>query len=395
MSPTRTVWLVTRRELLERGATKGFLIGTLVTMLIVAGVIVVPTFLGDDGPQTFHLGVVGDAPDGLEPLLASVLPDDATVELTALADRGTAATAVEDEVVDAALLDRRELLTDGAPDGTLRAALETALQLAGVNEQLGEAGLDPAQAAAVLAPPEPLQLVDVGGADLDGPDGFGIAFIATILLFLGIQGNGGSLLSAALEEKTSRVVEVLLAATRPWHLLAGKLIALTVLGLVQLGLTVVAALVANAAVDAFELPDATTAVILVGLVMLVVGFLLYASLYAVAGSMASTLEDVQSTAGPLTFVVLGAYLASLLVVLPNPDGLVSTLLTFVPFTAPFVVPSRVALDAIPAWQIAASVGIMLVTTVLVVRVAGRLYSATLLAGNKLTWREAWQSEPVR
>ncbi|MEX2627546.1 MAG: ABC transporter permease [Ilumatobacteraceae bacterium] len=395
MKPLQTIWLVTRRELVERGMKKAYLIGTLIMLAVVVGLVVVPAMLRDDGPQTFRLGVVGAAPADFEPLVSSSLPEDSELELTTFEDREAAVAAIEDEELDAAMVDRTELLADGDPDTALQLAVESALQVAAVAEGLESVGVDASEAEDVLRPPTPLATVDISGEDNGGTSGAGMAFAATILLFIGIQGNGATLLSAALEEKSSRVVEVLLSVARPWHLLAGKLLALSILALLQLGLTVGAALSANAVVGAFELPAATGGVVGVGLLMLVVGFLFYASLYAVAGSMATSLEDAQSTSGPLTIAVMGAYFAAIFVVLPNPDGLVTRILTYVPPTAPFVVPSRMAFGAIPAWEVAASCVVTLATTVVVVRLAGRLYAGTLLAGNKMTWRDAWKAEPVQ
>jgi ABC-2 type transport system permease protein len=394
MTPLQTIRLVTRRELVERGLKKGYLIGTLVTIMVVVGLVVVPTLLRDDGPQTFRLGLVGEAPANFEQLVALALPEDSDLEVTVFDDRDAAVAGIENETVEAAMVDRTELLADGSPDTALQLAVESALQVAAVGEGLESVGVDPAAAADVLRPPAPLATVDVSGETNGGASGAGMAIAATILLFIGIQGNGATLLSAALEEKSSRVVEVLLSVARPWHLLAGKLLALSILALVQLGLTVGAALGANAVVGAFDIPAATGGVVGVGLLMLVVGFLFYASLYAVAGLMATSLEDAQSTAGPLTFAVMGAYFAAIFVVLPNPDGLVTRILTYLPPTAPFVVPSRMAFGAIPAWEVVASTVLTLAATVVVVRIAGRLYSGTLLAGNKMTWREAWKAEPV-
>jgi ABC-2 type transport system permease protein len=395
MSTPRTVWLVARRELTERATTKGYLIGTAITLVLVVGAIVVPTFFGSDGDSEYQLGVVGVAPADLEPQLAGSSPPDVTVQVTTFRDRAAAVTAVEEGELDAALVDGTELVADGEPAPPLRLAVEGALQLSAINQGLAEAGLDPAEAATALTPLEPLRIVDLAGEERAGGDGAALAFIATILLLIGIQGNSATLLSAALEEKSSRVVEVLVSVARPWQLLAGKLLALTFLALVQLGLTVVVALGANAAVGAFELPTTTGDLIVVGLLMLVVGFLFYASLFAVAGSMAASVEDAQSTSGPLTFAVMGGYFAVIFAVLPNPDGMVAQVLTFVPPTAPFVVPARVAFEAIPGWEIAVATVLTLVSSLVVVRLAGRLYAGALLAGGKLSWSAAWKAEPVR
>jgi ABC-2 type transport system permease protein len=395
VSTTRTIWLVARRELRERAATKGYLIGTGITLLLVVGLIVGPTLFGGDGGDDLRLGVVGDVPAEFEPQLVAATPEDTEVAVSSLADRDAAILAIEDGEIDAALVDRTELVADGQPDATLRGAVEAALRTAALTDGLADAGLDADEAAAALTPPPPLQIVDLAG-DIGGDvDAYVLAFIATILLFIGIQGNSATLLSAAIEEKTSRVIEVLVSVARPWQLLAGKLIALTVLALVQLGLTVAAALAANAAVGAFELPDATGALIAISLLMLVVGFLFYASLFAVAGSMAASLEDAQSTSGPLTFAVMGGYFAVIFAVLPNPDGILAQVLTFLPPTAPFVVPARMAFGAITGWEVAVATALTLVASLLVVRLAGRLYAGSLLAGGKLTWAAAWRAEPVR
>jgi ABC-2 type transport system permease protein len=395
VSTTRTIWLVARRELRERAATKGYLIGTGITLLLVVGLIVGPTLFGGDGGDDLRLGVVGDVPAEFEPQLVAATPEDTEVAVSSLADRDAAILAIEDGEIDAALVDRTELVADGQPDATLRGAVEAALRTAALTDGLADAGLDADEAAAALTPPPPLQTVDLAG-DIGGDvDAYVLAFIATILLFIGIQGNSATLLSAAIEEKTSRVIEVLVSVARPWQLLAGKLIALTVLALVQLGLTVAAALAANAAVGAFELPDATGALIAISLLMLVVGFLFYASLFAVAGSMAASLEDAQSTSGPLTFAVMGGYFAVIFAVLPNPDGILAQVLTFLPPTAPFVVPARMAFGAITGWEVAVATALTLVASLLVVRLAGRLYAGSLLAGGKLTWAAAWRAEPVR
>jgi ABC-2 type transport system permease protein len=168
-----------------------------------------------------------------------------------------------------------------------------------------------------------------------------------------------------------------------------------VLAIVQIGSIVGAALGANALVDAFDVPPATGTLVGVSLVMLGAGFLFYASLYAVAGSLASSLEDAQSSAAPLGFLLTGAYFAVFIVVLPDPTSTWSAALSFVPPTAPFVVPARLGLEAMPPWQAGVAIAVTVVAAFVTVRLAGRLYASSLLAGGKLSWREAWRGEPVR
>ena len=165
--------------------------------------------------------------------------------------------------------------------------------------------------------------------------------------------------------------------------------------MLQLTLIVLAALATNRLVGAFPLPEATGAVLAVSTVMLLAGFMFYAALFTVAGTLASSMEDAQSTAGPLYFAMWGAYAAVFLTVLPNPSGMIAQILTFLPPTAPFIVPARVALGEIAAWQVPASIAVTIIGALFTLRIAGRIYAASLLAGGRLTWKAAWKAEPIR
>lgn len=394
MSPLRTVRLITLREIRERGSTRGYLLGTAFTVVVVVAAIALPTLLAGDGPDERTLGVVGDVPADLEAQLPALLPEDVTVSVEELPDRDAAVAAIEEDEVDSVLVERRELLAAGGGDEELRGALDALIQREAVTSNLEDLGVDPEDAAGALQAPPPLEPVDVEERD-PGPGGFIVASGIAVLLFLGIQLNGASVLSGSLEEKSSRVVEVLVSVARPWQLLAGKLLGMSVLALAQIGLVVGAALATNAMVDAFEVPAATGTLVAVSLVMLVAGFLFYASMYAVAGSLSASMEDAQSTAGPLGFLMTGAYVAVFIVVIPNPTSLASQILTFLPPTAPFVVPSRLGLGSLPLWQAGVAIVVTAIAALVTVRLAGRLYASSLLAGGKLRWRDAWRGEPIR
>ena len=397
MSSWHTIRLVAARELSDRLRNKMFVWGTTIVTVLLVAVIVVPTLLADDGPLRYDLGVVGDVPAGFESALTEALAiDDAEVEVTRLDDRQAAAGAVEEGKVDAALLDARQLMTDGAPFPTLRRAVDETLRQLAVSRELDRLGVDEDELADVFAAHEPVEVVTPEGEDEeDGLLGGMVAFAATILLFIAIQVNGNSLLTGAIEEKSSRVVEVLLGSVRPWQLLTAKLLALTTLALGQIGLFVGAGLGANAAVGAVEIPATTPATVLTSVLMVLVGFVFYAALYTVAGAMASSVEDAQGTAAPLAFLTVGTYMVVIFAVIPSPDGIVAQVLTYLPPTAPFTVPARVALDAVPGWQVALAGLTTLAGTLLTLRLAGRLYGAAVLTGGKLTWRAVWRAEAIR
>lgn len=395
MSTASLVRLVAAREVGDRIRNKGFLVGTLVTLLLVVGFVVGPTLFGSDETPAFDLGVVGEVdPLFAESVEATAASQEVEVTIEQVADRDRAEALLEDEELDAVLVDADTLLAPGVPDRSLRTVVEQARQQAALLGGLDEAGLDVEEASQLLAGRPPLEVVTPDGPESAAEAGTGIAFFATVLLFLIIQINGSTLLTGTIEEKSSRVVEVLLGSVRPWQLLAGKLTGIMLLAVGQLVLFVGVTLGANALVDAFEVPEATGSALAVGAVMFVTGFAFYAALYAVAGSMASTLEDAQSSAGPLGFLTVGAYVGTLLGVVPNPDTLFAQVLTYFPPTAPFAVPARVAVGAMSPVQVAIAATLTAVTAFLAVRLAGRLYSAAILAGGKLSWRQVWRSEPV-
>lgn len=392
MTSWQTMRLIAGRELRERVVKKGYLIGTLVTLVIVVAAVVVPSFLGSDGPDELALGVVGAQPDGFQAQLDATLGPDTTLELASLDDRDAAVVALEDGELDAALIDVDELLSDGAPDPVLRAAIENVLQLDALTRDLASAGVDAQEVEALMAPSS-LTTTDVGGADTSG--GFAIASLLTILLLIGVQLSGATLLTGAMEEKSGRVVEMLVSTARPWQLLSAKVAATSLMSFAQVGLIVAAGLAANAMVDTVPLPEATGAIIAISAVMLVAGFLFYAALFTVAGTMASTLEDAQQIAGPLYILLFIGYGAVFIAVFPNPEGILAQVLTYLPPTAPFVVPARVALGAMGGVQVAIAIGVTLLGAAGTLRLAGRIYAASVLAGGKLTWRGALKAEPVR
>lgn len=395
MRSSDVIRLVAGREFGDRIRNKGFVIGTTGMLLFVLGIIVVPSLFGSDDPARFDLGVVGDLdPVFTEAVAGAAGSQDVQVTVDRVDDRATAEALVEDGAADAVLVDPDTLLVAEDLDQRLRGVVEQARQQASLIGGLTEAGVDVDRAAQLLAGRPPVEVVTPDGTEDEAETGEGIAFFSTVLLFLIVQINGSTLLTGTIEEKSSRVVEVLLGSIRPWQLLVGKLTGIMVLAMGQLVLFVGVALGANALVDAFEVPPAAASAVAVATVMFVLGFAFYAALYAVAGSMASSLEDAQSSAGPLGFLTAGAYIGTLLGVVPNPDGAFAQVLTYLPPTAPFAVPARVAVGAISTVEVAVAAIITGITALVAVRLAGRLYSAAILAGGKLTWRQVWRAEPV-
>lgn len=395
MSPARVIRLVVAREVGDRLRNKAFLVTTAISVVLIVGIIVGPGLFADDGPVTWDVGVTTDAglPDGFAPTLAVVADAaDAEATVTVVPDRDAADRGIRDEEFDAVVLDDRTVLAEGL-DSTLRRAIEQSIASAGLTETLAEAGIDQQQAADLLG-------VEVAVVTPDGDDEgtrdtmFGIGFVVTVLLFLTLQINGASVLTTTVEEKSSRVVEVLLATVRPWQLLAGKLVAMTLLSVGQLVLYAGAALAAVQVTGDLTLPPASPMIVATSIVMFLLGFGLWAAVFAVAGALATTAEEAQSSAGPIGFLAAAVYFTVIIGVVPNPDGLLARVLSFIPLSAPFAIPARSA-AGLPVWEFALGAALTALGTWFGVRLAGRLYSAAVLAGGRMGWRDAFRAEPIR
>ena len=201
---------------------------------------------------------------------------------------------------------------------------------------------------------------------------------------------GGFLLVGVVEEKSSRVVEVLLSRLRPTELLTGKIAGIGLVGLAQFSLVAAAALIALALSDNPQLPTTTRGTIGWIVFWFVLGYAFYAVLYGAAGSLVSRQEEAQSMTFPITAVLIVAYLFALEAA-QSPDSLATLIGSFVPPTAPLVMIVRIANGAVPWWQIGLSVVLMLVTIYGMVLLAGRIYAgAVLRIGRRVRLMEAWR-----
>jgi ABC-2 type transport system permease protein len=244
-------------------------------------------------------------------------------------------------------------------------------QLAG-EAALAGAGVRGDAAARILAP-EPLALRALDPKSDEERTRDGLVYFGTVLLYGQLLGFGYWVASGVVEEKASRVVEVLLAKAPPSQLLAGKVVGIGMVGLAQLvGLVVIGLLVA-AATGSVDLPPETVPVAAQIVAWFLLGFALYSCLFAVAGAIASRAEELQNTTMPLTFLTMGSFFAAINTG-GDPGGPVAQVATFIPFSAPMVLPIRVSAGEIELWAVLVSVGIVLASIVGAMKLAGRVYA---------------------
>lgn len=384
-------WLVARREIVERGRERSFLVSTVLSVVILIAVVVVPSALGLDGPSKQTLAVTPDVPAALVTQLQA-RADAYDVELTVdrVADVAAARAAVSDGDADAALTDRGGTLSaEQDPDDDLALLVQTTARDLGTASALRERGADAAEVRRILDPsPVRTAQLDPGGDDAAAA---GVAFVVVLLLYFQLIGYGNWVASGVVEEKSSRVVELLLSTVRPWQLLAGKILGIGALGLVQLlGMAGLGVGVA-AATGAVELPDATLPAILAVLPWFLLGYAFYATVFALLAATVARQEDLQSATGPMNLVLMAAFFASF-AAQSDPEGGVARIASLLPPSAPLVMPSRIVQDAAATWEIALSVGLMLAAIAVVIPLAGRIYAGgALRTGKRASLRETWRA----
>lgn len=385
----RRAWLVARREWTQRVRTTAFRLSTLISILLVAAIILVPDSLGGGASRERTVGLAGESSEQLPALLrASGEQLNLSVATRVFADERAGLAALRSEDVSVLLVDQRALVWSAEIDDPLRAVVTSSVGAVQRAEAIDDLGIPPQQARELLGPPD-LASTSLEPATREGTEREELAMIALLVLFMAIAFYGGFLLVGVVEEKSSRVVEVLLSRLRASELLTGKILGIGLVGLAQLALVAGAALVL---LRFGENPSASTAPGTIAWIVFwfVMGYGFYAVLFATAGSLVSRQEEAQSIQFPISAALIVAYLVAMQAA-RSPDGIATLIGSLFPPTAPMVMIARIARGDVPWWQIALSVSLMVITVYGMVKLAGRIYAGAVLRfGGRLHVREAWR-----
>lgn len=381
------VSLVARREIRERAYTRAYVASTAVLLALVVGLTLLSTVGG--GGSSASIGTAGP---GAAALARSAGPRASAADLQlkpkAYPDVAAARKAVRDGDIGSALVvtasGGARLLVGKDASRTAVALVQGVLAEGQAVSILTRAGVSRTVATrAIGTPGPPIEVITLPRTGTSR----GIAYVAALLLYLAILTYGVFISSGIVTEKATRVVEVILSAVRPIELLAGKVVGLGLLSLSQFGLLAVVAL-GTAEIGGVDLPTGAPLAIALAVLFSLLGYLLYACAFAVAGSLVSRQEDLQSASAPLTIVLVAGFVLTQFT-LSSPNGTLAKTLSLIPPTAPLAMPSRVALSDVPAWQIALSAGLTLATALVVLRIAASVYTATVLRmGQRVPLREA-------
>jgi ABC-2 type transport system permease protein len=387
VKPLATVWLVAIRELLERVKSRAFLVSTAFIILLVGGAILVPALLEDDGPGSLKVA----STEALDPEIVAqfrlATQGDPELVVTIGSSGESVRAAVEAGDADVGVLPGPELIVrSGEPGATVR-LLATVIGFREAAAALAEQGLSIEDIAPLLSAEVPVTALE----EAADPEDEALGFLGVILLYVTILSYGQWVVLGVIEEKTSRVVEVVLGAVRPRHLLAGKVIGIGLLGAGQVIIIgAVALLAAVVGGDSVPIPDAAPTAFFSVLLWYVVGFSIYGVMFAAAGALASRQEEAGNATLPFTLLLTIGYFISFTAV--EEPNVVARVLSFLPPFAPITMQIRMVNGDAALWEVAASLVLAAGMIYLVIRLGERFYRGAILGqGRKLKWREAWRS----
>ncbi len=400
--------VIARRELYERIKSKWFVVMTLLGPIFMVALVVIPALIATRGTSGARIEIIDQTGTIGQPLAealkildwkATIVPPE-TPQQTELdrirEDQINGFLTIPPDALDGG---RILYLGDNASSQVVQAVLQRFVTEIVQRQRAVRLNLTDAQAAGMLA------IVDVvaehSTGEAKGSSGMGAFFIAYILafiLYMVITLYGVAVMRSVVQEKTSRVMEFLVAAVKPGALMAGKILGVGGAALIQitvwLGIGALALAYRSELLSMFgiagggaSLPPLALAEISVVLIYFILGFFFYSAMYAAVGAMVSSEQDTQQVQMPVTMLLVIGVMC-LQVISNDPRGSTSAAMTMIPLWSPMLMPMRYVLGGATLGEVAISLGILLVSTVLVVRAAAKIYRiGVLMYGKRPTVRE--------
>ena len=389
------VALVARRELSTRVRSRAYRVGVALMVLLVVGTTVVLHFVHGGGPGTSTVGLLRQDASLAAPLEAGGSAAGQRVVARTVPDQSVGLALLRDGQLDAlvsVLPQGLQVTVEKTLDSTLHGMLGSLAREQALDTQIVRLGGDPAKVAGAEAS------ATVRVAALDPPRStqtqhLVVGIVVGFLIYLSLMTCGPMIAQGVVEEKSSRVVELLLATLRPWQLMGGKVVGIGLLGLAQVALVSAAGVVSGWVTGTLTLSlGGSIGLALWGVAWFLAGFAFYALLFAAAGALVSRQEDLGGVQTPILMPIIAAWVVGISVLPGSPgSGPVAALSVLPPF-APVLMPMRIALGSVPLWQSLLALVLTLALAVLMVRFAARIYrNSVLRSGARVGWREAMRA----
>lgn len=388
----QAVALVAGREINTRIRSKAFRIFTgLVMALMIIGVLVIKLVSGGSSGPDATIGVTGQTAGLSAPLSASakgIGQNIATKQVDSLDD---GRKLVTDDKLDALLVgdgSAVQVVVKKELDPKLKTVFDSFAGQQALNKQIKTLGGDPAkvaaqvgQAKAQVKPLEPPYPYDVAQLVLGAAAG--------VLIYLVMMMNGQAIAQGVVEEKQSRVVELLLATVKPWQMLFGKVLGIGALGLIQMVLIGAAGVIPAAAAGLLPNISAAAGTIVWLIVWFVLGFLAYALLFAGLGALVSRQEDIGQVISLPLMLLIGGYVAGISVLPYDPSNRFLEVLSIIPTFSPTLMPMRLGMGGVPVWEIVLALVLLVAFIPGLLWFSARIYrNAIVRTGTKVRLREA-------
>jgi ABC-2 type transport system permease protein len=406
MTTLRETWVIAKREFLERVKSKWFIVMTVIWPVLMIAMMVVPALLGGQGTEGAKVQIV-DKSGVLGKQIAFntglfmkwdakvVPPDTGEDELNRLIRKHEINGYVW---IPKDALDGGEIVYNGdnASNQTVTILFTKCAQSAVVKMRGERAGISGSLLdeinAEVKVDARHTNGEEAGGAGLFV---FLIGYMISFLIYMAITLYGIGVMRSIVTEKSDRVVELLVAATKPRAMMSGKILGVGAAGLVQIGIWFLLAKVGmtykSEILELFGvsgggggmsmMPALSTSQLVVVMLCFLFGYLFYSALYAAVGAMVASEQDSQQAQMPITFLLVIGMVA-IMAVTNDPHGKVASVMTIVPFWSPMLMPLRYFLGGASGGEVAISITILAASTIVVSRIAAKIYRVGILMYGK-------------
>jgi ABC-2 type transport system permease protein len=408
----RKVWLIVKREYLTRIRTKGFIFTTVALPLFSAGLLIFTMMLATrESDHPLKIALLDNA--SFAKIIAAGLTDklkngQPLFQLVQTLEQPQSDQKARDELADQVrrgLLDGylvvpKEVLAGKAVEFHTRNtsdfqavnSIRRAVDHAVISRRLSTRGIQIDNLNELVRGADfTLVKVGKGGESEEKGQTFIVAFAVVMVLYITLVVYGVATMRSVLEEKTTRILEILASSARPFQLLTGKIVGVAGVGFTQYliwalagalistyGAAAVAAFRPGASAPQFHIP---LSLLIYSVLFFLAGYFLYASLYAAVGAIVSREEDAQQVQMPVTLLIVAAFLLYP-AVMRDPASRLSVVVSLVPFLSPILMTFRIALQTPPFWQIALSLALSIAATIGVVYVAAKIYRVGILMYGK-------------
>ncbi|MEZ2347889.1 ABC transporter permease [Terriglobus sp. RCC_193] len=394
------IFLIARREYLERVRTKGFMIATILIPLLMGGGIAASILIAKHTKSSSHIVIV--SPDlALATDVQKQLDDDTdhNMQLNVIAPPTVNTRPALQRELKAKDIDGYLWITPATVQGqkpsieykqgssadlATRNTVRAALGKVFTRERLMQQGMSAADVKALMAP---IYMSSSNEEQDDTSANFAGAYVLFFLMYMVIMLYGMNVARSIIEEKTSRVFEVMLATVKPSEMMAGKVIGVGSVGLTQVSLWMLAAVILTATPLMTHLLGGGTHISIsaeqVGffIIYFLLGYLLYSAMAAALGAMTNSEQELQQL-NMFLVMPLAACMISLPLVLNAPQNIWSRVLSLVPFFSPLLMYMRISVSPVPWYEIAASIVLMSLTIYAVLWIASRIYRVGILMYGK-------------